>query len=553
MLLPTTTAKPNVKDAFSISLKGTDPTNSDNKNAPTRRSSRIKKNDEIQQAKAKQQLLFSNLYSSPSSLVRTMMFLGCVEEDSTEFVTAESQASSSDHQAAVASSWISLRASRSWQTEHHRVEVVRMLTDAYPEGMAVACNHDKDTEKRKQEGDFDIEGAMGGGGDTPFIMACRTFKGGILGEEDDDEDFNMNVMNMEGNEPAGDAMNDDADAAAAALNDNEAVVAEAGEEEVDYEADLPDKEITNENDDLDKKPASVESVSTDENPVEDNEESDVRHDNVQPLALGGNNEEEEELNQNDPLGAIITMIAASRRINDLTALLTANDDGDTPLHMASRIGCHRRLIHLLLNAEPRPASMNAKDDATPLHLIVRRCSHLAPGGVGGLSTYDAEIVQLMVNAAGRDAMFQRNADFRTPLHEACYYGASPDVLEVLAEAEGGREALLLRDREGYSPLGTYCRHAADFYAMRVLCDYCPEAAACMADGRRLPLHRVLTSFNLAVNVDVLNLLGMAYPRGIDTKDSHGMTPLALLCHTYKGPMNADLPKLHSNQTTLGRW
>lgn len=126
-------------------------------------------------------------------------------------------------------------------------------------------------------------------------------------------------------------------------------------------------------------------------------------------------------------------------------------------------------------------------------------------------------------------------------------------MHALASSPGGRAALLLRDNEGHTPLGAYCRHSADYYGMRVLVSHCPEAAATMGDGRRLPIHRTLASFNLAVNVDVLNLLGNAYPRGLLLKDAHGMTALALLCESYRGPINVDLPKLLSNQTTLGRW
>ena len=89
--------------------------------------------------------------------------------------------------------------------------------------------------------------------------------------------------------------------------------------------------------------------------------------------------------------------------------------------------------------------------------------------------------------------------------------------------------------------------------MRILVNHCPEAASAVGDGKRLALHRVLASFNLAVNVDVLNLLVQAYPRGVALKDSHRMTPLALLCQSYKGPMNVDIPKLLANQTNMGRW
>ena len=172
----------------------------------------------------------------------------------------------------------------------------------------------------------------------------------------------------------------------------------------------------------------------------------------------------------------------------------------------------------------------------------------------GLATYDSQMVAFMVEAMHEpEVMSFLNDECRTPLHEAAYYGASPEVLDVLANAPGGRESLLLRDSEGHTPLGAYCRHAADFYGVRILVNHCPQAAAALADGERLAIHRVLASFNLAVNVDVLNLLGTAYPRGINLKDSHGMTPLALLCQSYKGPMNVDLPKLEANRTTLGRW
>jgi len=137
-------------------------------------------------------------------------------------------------------------------------------------------------------------------------------------------------------------------------------------------------------------------------------------------------------------------------------------------------------------------------------------------------------------------------------HVACRYRASPAVLSELADSEGGRESLLIRDTEGHTPLGVYCRHATDYHGLRVLVNRRPEAAAAMGDGRHLPLHRILFTFNLAVNVDCLRLIGNAYPRGLDSVDSRGMTPLALLCESYGAPLNVDIPKLRSGRTTLDR-
>ncbi len=63
---------------------------------------------------------------------------------------------------------------------------------------------------------------------------------------------------------------------------------------------------------------------------------------------------------------------------------------------------------------------------------------------------------------------------------------------------------------------------------------------------------MLATFNLTVNVDVLKLLGTAYPPGIDAKDGNKMTALALLCNSYRSPLSIDLPKLKDGRTTLGR-
>mmetsp|Transcript_2850 Transcript_2850/g.6095 ORF Transcript_2850/g.6095 Transcript_2850/m.6095 type:complete len:463 (-) Transcript_2850:1576-2964(-) len=202
---------------------------------------------------------------------------------------------------------------------------------------------------------------------------------------------------------------------------------------------------------------------------------------------------------------------------------------------------------------PSLASTPAEDGKTPLHLACRRACDLAPEGNGGMGTYDTEAIRLLAEAAGPGALIAPDDDGRTPFHVACRYRASPAVLAELADSEGGRNSLLIRDTEGHhTPLGVYCRHASDYHGLRVLVERCPEAAAAMGDGRHLPLHRILATFNLAVNVDCLRLLGAAYPRGLDLMSTRGLTPLALLCESYKSPLSVDIPKLLNGRTTLGR-
>lgn len=127
------------------------------------------------------------------------------------------------------------------------------------------------------------------------------------------------------------------------------------------------------------------------------------------------------------------------------------------------------------------------------------------------------------------------------------------MLSVLANSDGGRNSLLIRDTEAHhTPLGVYCRHASDYHSLRVLVERCPDAAAAMGDGRTIPLHIILATFNLAVNVDCLKLLGGAYPPGLDLASSRGLTPLALLCESYKTPLTVDIPKLLDGRSVLER-
>ena len=510
-----------------------------------------------------------NMYDSPSNLIRAMMYLGTIEEDAPDLIECEWNVNEVEESKNVAQEYPLLldkerhvsngviRANRPWKTEQNRVDVIRLLATAHRAGMASQSDE---------------------GGETPLILCCRTLKGG---NDDDELDDDMEEDDME--DGLGDRPN----------NGQDDAVDETGEDVADYEMDLPSFE-----------PVGVESESPPVDEVFGDIMPQPEQNNVEGVVEGqGNNEgapaEPAEQNVNegvaannnegannpnqppvDPLQAIFIMIAIDKT-NRHDALGTPDDEGDTPLHTATRIGAPSRLVRHILNALPSSASTPAEDGATPLHLVCRRASHLAPEGPAGLATYDSDTIRLFADAAGAGTLVAADDEGRTPLHVACYHGASPAALAELADADGGNESLLVRDMEGHAPvsyargffrvgymtiieahdflriifcfqLGVYCKHATDFHGLRVLVEACPEAAAAVGDGKQLPLHRVVGAFNLTVNVDVLKLLGTAYPRGLSAKDSNGMSPLALLCNSYRSPLSIDLPKLKDGRTTLGR-
>jgi ankyrin repeat protein len=363
-----------------------------------RRSMRLRTNPTMQQQKTVQYLLFNNVFSSPSTLVRAMLFLKNVEDTSIPFIEAEKQSKSNTTFGEYPTNihpelW--KRMSRPWKSEGQRVSVVRRLIGVYAEGMEIQCQQD---------------------GDTPLIIAARTFQGG--GEEDgEDEDLN-DVWLMGGGidavvQPPAVAENNDNNNGEDAEMDSQTQNEVPGEEEADYEADL--RGWVMKRDDLGEKPAAIQGRA-EVNAVQENA-TQQQHENDPPIE-----------NNPEDLEVIRIMISAARNTNSSNdPFLISNLDGDTPLHAATRIGAARRLVTLLIAAQPLAAGRRAKDGNTPLHLMLRRCSHLAPEGVGGLASYDVEMVQLMVDVAGEGVMGFRNGDGRTPIHEAAYYGG-----EILA-------------------------------------------------------------------------------------------------------------------------
>lgn len=353
----------------------TDTANNTNNHIPARRSSRIKKNDEHQQTMATQYLLFSHLYTSPSSLVRAMMFLGCADEDSSKFIKAESQSSPSDFPLDCIYRGC-MRPFRPWKLESHRVDVIRMLINIYPEGVGVKCNHDND-----EDDEASTKFCVIGGGDTPLMMAVRTLKGGLPGEDEEDADFNMDIMNLGAVHPgmAGGVNGEEGNANNAAAGDNvpnengteEAGPAVIDEEEADYEADFTNCDNNVQSTDTNLVEITAAAAENDiDNPPELPGQEPAIHEQEPP---------------NEDLEAIRIMIQASRQqtIGDDDPLLISNDDEDTPLHMATRIGANHRLVTFLLNTQPKSAFMAAHDGNTAFHLLLRRCSHLAPEGPGG--------------------------------------------------------------------------------------------------------------------------------------------------------------------------
>jgi len=63
-----------------------------------------------------------------------------------------------------------------------------------------------------------------------------------------------------------------------------------------------------------------------------------------------------------------------------------------------------------------------------------------------------DIVQSMIDIAGKDIIFETTDDDWIPFHIACYSGASIDVIKIFIDV-GGKELLMIESTDGWTVLG----------------------------------------------------------------------------------------------------
>ena len=75
------------------------------------------------------------------------------------------------------------------------------------------------------------------------------------------------------------------------------------------------------------------------------------------------------------------------------------------------------------------------------------CSNNAP----------VDVLEAMIDIAGKDIVFEKDYELQTPLHDACASDrASIDTINLLIDT-GGKKLLLMQDRHGWTALHSACR------------------------------------------------------------------------------------------------
>jgi ankyrin repeat protein len=190
-----------------------------------------------------------------------------------------------------------------------------------------------------------------------------------------------------------------------------------------------------------------------------------------------------------------------------------------PLHAAIRFHAPYDVIKLLLDTYPEAVTVKNFRFELPLHLAVR--SNLPPA-LHALLNYHApyDVIKLLLDTYP-EAATVKNFSVELPLHLAVCSNSDYGIIRILLDAypEGAK----MQDNEGRLPLHHACQVKNNDMVAKLLEIY-PEGAEIQDKKGCLPLHHACEMHNSEMNINTLDSLVRAYPRGTYTSDNGGRTP-----------------------------
>uniref|UniRef100_A0A7S2P4B0 Ion transport domain-containing protein n=1 Tax=Leptocylindrus danicus TaxID=163516 RepID=A0A7S2P4B0_9STRA len=189
------------------------------------------------------------------------------------------------------------------------------------------------------------------------------------------------------------------------------------------------------------------------------------------------------------------------------------DYDTTPLHLACRNGPPADVVIALLVASPETVEWTDAFSWLPLHYA---CANGASD----------EVLQVLTNAypPSKTAIDKRG---RTPLHFALGNAerqASPGAVDILSDSG----AATMADENGSLPLHYACAYGASEEVLKILLRVIPTSTTAMDIKGRTPLHFALGNADRASSPAVVQLLLEKGRDVIDMTDNDGQLPLHLL-------------------------
>jgi len=190
----------------------------------------------------------------------------------------------------------------------------------------------------------------------------------------------------------------------------------------------------------------------------------------------------------------------------------------TPLHLACRNAPPAEVVIQLLAASPETVTWDDAFSWLPLHYA---CANGA----------SEEVIQVLTTAhpPSKTAIDKRN---RTPLHFALGNAtrqAPPGVVEILSDSGAAAKA----DENGSLPLHYACAYGATEEVLKILLRVIPTSTAAVDFKGRTPLHFALGNADRATSPAVVKLLLERTPGVANETDDEGQLPIHLLAAVAK--------------------
>jgi ankyrin repeat protein len=223
----------------------------------------------------------------------------------------------------------------------------------------------------------------------------------------------------------------------------------------------------------------------------------------------------------------------------ITAVAGANPDGFDSVNREGECLLHRAIPHsrsfedfvllrTLMSMMPELIHLADLNGATPVHRAAREDDEDA-----------AERLKLLIKSGGLESLCLQDSDGRTPLHLACHWDSTREVIETLVASDPS--ALQVRDTNGMTPLDTFRQFHHSFLAQtdyngdnwnEETCIPIVDSSMTLLTGSPLrctdspSLHDLLR--NQHCPLDITKLLIYALNYQIRVQDSNGNLPFHIV-------------------------
>lgn len=250
----------------------------------------------------------------------------------------------------------------------------------------------------------------------------------------------------------------------------------------------------------------------------------------------------------DPPPEIITALLNMSSNPRATLLFQNNATKSTLLHIACYAGVNLQVIRILIERCPDVVLKKNGIGWTPLHLLcwgtdddeiaLRRKEPNRELNIARMlllrhpEQQTLETSRIFCRQKASHAIHMQDIIGWTPLHLACWGGASFELVELLLNCK--KDSASIKTKDGWTPIHLACRYNASVDVVTALLKAAPQSATIKAKGGWCALHLACWWQS---STPVLKAILLAYPSAANIQTWEDYTPLEILWQRHMESQN----------------